>query len=244
MNEKKEFLTEENYEKGKKTLKTIALVVLIVGLLIGGSLITVGIIKTSKEETINVDLSGGNKNTSRTEEEIQIDIDSIQSQIDDIDTTITKLEREKIKVFQEDMGFSDRYYDLDDQIKEKGKENSKLQSQLSDYKSELFKVKYNGYTSNMDDVANGIFNTAINGINKAKYAGYYMGGGFVIFVTLMISGSLYLISKRREITAFTVQQTMPLAKEGIEKMAPTVGGAVKEVTKGVKEGLNESDKDD
>ena len=44
MSEKKEFLTEENYERGKKELKMVAIIVLVIGLLIGGSLITVGIL--------------------------------------------------------------------------------------------------------------------------------------------------------------------------------------------------------
>ena len=48
MSEKKEFLTEENYERGKKKLKMVAIIVLVMGLLIGGSLITVGILKQSK----------------------------------------------------------------------------------------------------------------------------------------------------------------------------------------------------
>ena len=48
MSEKKEFLTEENYERGKKKLKIVAIIVLVIGLLIAGSLITVGILKQSK----------------------------------------------------------------------------------------------------------------------------------------------------------------------------------------------------
>ena len=42
--------------------------------------------------------------------------------------------------------------------------------------------------------------------------------------------------------AFGMQQTMPLAQEGIEKMAPTVGNAAgtiaKDVAAGIKEGIN------
>ena len=45
--ENKKYLTEENYERGKKKLKTIALVILILGILIGGSLILTGIISVS-----------------------------------------------------------------------------------------------------------------------------------------------------------------------------------------------------
>ena len=48
MSEKKEFLTEENYERGKKKLRMIAIIVLMVGLLGGGSLITIGILKQNK----------------------------------------------------------------------------------------------------------------------------------------------------------------------------------------------------
>ena len=240
MNEKKEYLSEENYEKGKKTLKTIALVVLICGLLIGGGLITTGIILSNNEKTVNVELPNNNK-TTRAESEIQADIDEVQSQIDELETEITKLEREKIRIFQEDSGLSDRYYEKEDEITEKRKEKSNLQRKLSDYNSELFSAKYGGYSGNIEDVANGIFSNAVNGVNRAKYAGFYMIGGFVIITSLMISGALYLVSKKREITAFTVQQTMPIAQEGIEKMAPSVGGAVKEVAKGIKEGINEAD---
>ena len=43
----KKYLTEENYEKGKNKIKNIALIILIVGILLGGSLIVTGIIKTN-----------------------------------------------------------------------------------------------------------------------------------------------------------------------------------------------------
>ena len=47
--------------------------------------------------------------------------------------------------------------------------------------------------------------------------------------------------------AFTLQQTMPLAQEGVEKMTPTAaksaGTIAKEVTKGIREGLKEEDEE-
>ena len=58
MNNKKEFLSEENYERGKKKIKTIALIILIVGVLIGGSLIVTGLMKQGK---INSKYSEDNK---------------------------------------------------------------------------------------------------------------------------------------------------------------------------------------
>ena len=85
-------------------------------------------------------------------------------------------------------------------------------------------------------------------------SGNTMLGIFVIIATCMISGFVYMIAKRREITAFGVQQMMPLAQEGMEKMAPTIGKVGKEITnemapaygkiaseisKGIKEGLKD-----
>lgn len=39
--------------------------------------------------------------------------------------------------------------------------------------------------------------------------------------------------------AFTIQQEMPIAKEGIDTMAPTFGNVAKEIAKGIKEGIND-----
>ena len=69
-----------------------------------------------------------------------------------------------------------------------------------------------------------------------------MIGGFIIIASCMIAGSIYIFGKRREIAAFTTQQVMPVAKEGIDEMAPTVGNAVGEIAKGIKKGLNDADK--
>ena len=54
-----------------------------------------------------------------------------------------------------------------------------------------------------------------------------------------MSGSIYMIAKRREILAFSTQQVMPVVKEGIEKMTPTVSKSVEEITRSVKKGLKD-----
>ena len=59
----------------------------------------------------------------------------------------------------------------------------------------------------------------------------------------------YVIAKRREIRAFTIQQTMPVTQEVIGKMAPTIGNAAgtigkdiaQGITSGIKEGLKDND---
>ena len=58
---------------------------------------------------------------------------------------------------------------------------------------------------------------------------------------LMIPLMTFFIAFRREITAFSAQQQMPIAKEGIEKMAPSAGVAAKEIAKGIKEGLKDDE---
>lgn len=66
-----------------------------------------------------------------------------------------------------------------------------------------------------------------------------MFGGLIIAASLMISVSIYTFAKRREILAFSAQQVMPVAKEGIEKMTPTVSKNVEEITRSVKKGLKD-----
>ena len=63
----------------------------------------------------------------------------------------------------------------------------------------------------------------------------------VLMPCLAIGAMLILTSKRREVNAFIVQQHMPIAKEGIEKMAPSAGVAAKEIAKGIKEGLTDEE---
>ena len=83
---------------------------------------------------------------------------------------------------------------------------------------------------------------------KAKLYDMNEGGSIlpIIVPALMVlmpcvgfGAMLIIISKRREITAFTAQQIMPVAKEGIEEMAPTIGNVAKEISKGIKEGKKE-----
>lgn len=91
--------------------------------------------------------------------------------------------------------------------------------------------------SGMQDTTSGIFGNiglfAIGSFMLTIGFGLTVAGGIVMF-----------IAHRREITAYTAQQVMPIAQEGIQKMAPTVGNAMgtigKELAKGIKEGINEA----
>ena len=52
-------------------------------------------------------------------------------------------------------------------------------------------------------------------------------------------GQAKLLGNARNIQAYMTQQGMPIAQEGMKKMAPTAGVAAKEIAKGIKEGLKE-----
>ena len=82
------------------------------------------------------------------------------------------------------------------------------------------------------------------GFGSFAIGGFLIGPGFILtFVGLIMR---FVVGSRREIMSYTVQQTMPVAQEGIEKMAPTIGKAggtiAKEISKGIKEGLKDEEK--
>lgn len=83
--------------------------------------------------------------------------------------------------------------------------------------------------------------------------GFFAIGSFMSvfsFGLASVGGMMLFISYRREITAYSTQQVMPVAKEGIEemtpvaaksaeKMAPAAGKVAEEVARGIKKGLKE-----
>ena len=83
---------------------------------------------------------------------------------------------------------------------------------------------------------------AKNSTEDFASAGSIMIGAFICIATLMISGFIFLFAKQRSILAFQAQQAMPVAKEGINEMAPTIGNVAKEITKGIKKGSNDTKK--
>lgn len=59
---------------------------------------------------------------------------------------------------------------------------------------------------------------------------------------LMGSGIAMFVAHSRDINAFNAQSSIPVAKEVVNEMAPSVGTVAKEVTKGIKEGLDDENK--
>ena len=76
--------------------------------------------------------------------------------------------------------------------------------------------------------------------------GLYVLGGFVSsagFVLLIVGGVMAYIAHRREITAYTTQQTMPIKKETINDITPTVADAAGTIAKSVSQGFEEGKKE-
>ena len=208
--EDKKYLNEEKYQKVVKKLSKISIVILILGLLIGGGLIAYGFFKSNEKTTPAVV-----KEEEKSEEDIKAEIQALENEI-------APLEAKKAEEFTQN-GFSEEYYRLSNQIEEK---DIKLGS-LRVGSFEESKV-FEDFKEESDSI-----------VKKVKYSPFYMIGGFILFASLIASFMIFIFSKRRDITAFSVQQSMPVAKEGLEKMAPTLGEVGKEIAKGIKEGTKE-----
>lgn len=247
MNEKK-YLNEENYERGKKKVMRIALLVLIIGLLIGVSSIVIGL---KKQSDVNSNYSEDSKASLSeqlaTEKEKLINKKSeLEAKIKPIEDEIKSLERQMFT------GVDDAFYARKDKIEELEKSIATDKNSISvidDALDESFnhcnfdKAKNNSYTSKYCSLKNQLnrktdFNKNFDSFRNIPF---YMFGGFIIIASCIIAGAIYMFGKRREIAAFTTQQVMPIAKEGIDEMAPTIGNAAGEIAKGIKNGLKDED---
>lgn len=124
---------------------------------------------------------------------------------------------------------------------------------FDEYKNNPLTSKYCSLKNQLEDISSD-FNKNFDSFDSIPY---YMFGGFIIFATCMISLSVYMITKRRDIMAFSAQQVMPVAQEGMEKMAPTIGKVgrtiseemapaygkiAQEISKGIKTGMGNATK--
>ena len=300
MSEKKEFLTEENYERGKKKLKMIAIIVLVIGLLIGGSLIIVGILKQSKtnsnysEDTIkklqnDIEAEKVSLETKKTElkgkrdEALRVEKQNLENKKQELiskgikydnSTKYDDGESYDLKVITNALDPSFNYCAFDEYennvitrdycLLSSNKDEDSIAINViervlsiefnycvGDTKNNMYTSRYCSLVSQLNDKSD--FNKEFDSYDSIPF---YIIGGFIIIASCMFAGSIYMTTKQREILAFHAQQVMPVAQEGIEKMAPTIGKAgasiakemapaygevAKEISKGIKEGLKSDD---
>lgn len=221
--EKKELLSEEKYQNTKGKISKLAIIILAIGLLVGGGLIVTGVVKSNdmKQESV---------------EKVE-NVDDLQEELDDINTQLAKLKAEQNTEFTTN-GFSEKYYTIANQIETLNKRKSELNSEIS-------KINSGWYDNDISA--------------SAKTAPYYMFGAFIIISSCMIAFGTFMFSKRREMLAYQMQTVMPVVTEGLEKVAPTVtkvgkdmmkemapayGETAKEISKGIKKGMNEASEED
>ena len=212
--ENNELLNEGKYQETKKKIKKLALIILIGGLLIGTTLIICGNVMANKaEENVeNIDLS--TNTNSRSEEEIQADIDATEKQIAEVEENIDKLEAQ----LSDDSITNST--DLYNQINSENRKLTSLKSDLRKYETELSEAEFNNNETKkqVEDTAENILNKATKSIASAKYNRVIGLGVALIIISVLASGGLYIFAIKREIKAFSVQQKMPLYQEEIEKM--------------------------
>lgn len=298
--EKKEYLNEGSYQRGKEKLKKIALIILTVGILLGGTLITTGIIKQSKvksnysEESkakLQEKLETEKKNLEVKKAELETErSNSLENEKRNLENKKTELQAKGIKydVFAE---YTDgEKYDL--KIIVKALDPSFNNCLFDEYKNNTLTSTYCSILNNNDETSKNInvindaldesfnrckFDEAKNNAYTSKYCSLklqlddftdfnkefdsfdsiplYIGGAFVIIASGMIAFAIFMFAKRREILAFSAQQVMPVAQEGIEKIAPTIGKAgasiakemapvygdiAKGIASGIKEGISQN----
>lgn len=219
---KKEYLNEEWYLKIKKRVRVIAIVILLIGLTIGGFLLFTGYSKQENAKRIN------NERKEAATLKVQNKVKKAKERLAAIKTEKESLQKQHdAKESQcDNIPMASPNWFADKNKCER--EASAINSKITDLEQEEFKLENTKYTVYYDKV------------QPITYVPFYFIGGAVILFTCIIAGMVYLITIRREVAAFTAQQMMPVAQEGIEKISPSLGVAAGEISKGISQGMNQS----
>ena len=116
-----------------------------------------------------------------------------------------------------------------------------------------FIILFLGFTGFGSTFTSGIQSAETGNVNNFQIAkgafgsvGLFALGGFINMIgfTLTAAGGITMfIAHRREIAAYTTQQVMPVAQEGIEKITPTVANAAGTIAQSISRGIQEGKKD-
>lgn len=223
--EKKEYLNEEEYQKTKNKISVIGKIVTTTLWLIAITLIGIGIFNVIKYNNKEVLKEEETKLVKKQEE--------LENKIKPIEDEIKKLERVEYNGRNEEYyARVDKIEELKESLEDEYKQIYIIESVLEDGSSRCNFEDYreNELTSKYCDYKE---------IRDIRYIPFFIGGFFTLFVAGMASLMFVMITKRREIMSYQMQDVRPIAEEGIEKMAPSAGKVAKEVAKGIKKGLDE-----
>ena len=253
----KERLSEEKYQKKKRKIMIVSLMIFIIGLLIGGSLILIGIMR---KNDITNQYSENNK--KGIEENIKHEKENLKTKKEEqtrkrktnlneekklLETKKAELEKKGIKYDLFTQYTDGEAYDL--KIITEVLDPSFLFCAFDAYKNNSLTTNYCALINNVDttskdiktidNVLNSNFNycmldeyvdnpltnkyctylkedAKLTNVNKnietIKFIPYYVTGGFVIVITIALAFIFYLIAKRRDIIAFSIQQMKPIVE--------------------------------
>jgi hypothetical protein len=229
--EKGSLLNEERYQRSKRKIKSISIIILIIGILLGSLVILRGL-----KEHLTVNFKYSDKHLAEVKEEYNKEKEVLGAK--------------KKALLEKGVQFSYFAKNTDGDAYDLMMIVTVLEGNrcgFNEYKRYELTQKYCEIENELNDLSDRDFNKSFAGANSLKY---YMIGGFVIFTFGMVAFYLYINSKQREILAFHAQGLMPLAEESadklsdisasmMEKMAPAMGRVAKEIAKGAKEGEEE-----
>ena len=251
-----QYLNEEKFQKTKRKMSKIALVIFMIGCLLGGSLIFVGINKNKE-----VELKFSEDKKIELLNQIQENKTELSNEKENLEKMIKDLENQGIKYDVTAKYTDGKAYEL--KLLIDVLDPSFSYYIFDEYKNNSITSKYCALMSELDTLNDGkddltkaydeLNSESRKSYEKGRNVNYFAFGGMIFFFTFMISGSVAMMSKGRDVAAYQMQQVMPIAQEGLEKiapsiakvsksmaeeMAPTYGKIAKEIAKGVKEGLD------
>lgn len=222
----KQYLNEENYQKANQKIKKVALIILILGLLIGGGLIAFGAIKQIEANKIN------EERAAAAQAKVDADIAAAKTRLDEIKKEVATLEAEEsakeLECDSLDM-MADGWFAERNKCQQ---EVSAIRSKINDLDMEQFELENDEYTVYYDME------------QPIKYVPFYMFGAFCIIGGAMIGGAIWIITKRRAIRAYSAQQTLPVNKEIINEYSDPIADAAGKVASAVKQSPNNTPKTD
>jgi hypothetical protein len=216
------FLNEKKYQNTKTIFIILAILLLIIGFVVGGLIIKKGL---NKKNDIY---------SKYTEENKQAQIVSLNVQIK---IAKSSLESKKAELIAQGLQPSSNYEDNESYnlyIINNVLNPSFNRCSFDEYKNNELTSQYCNLIKQLEDTEK----LDIKYKRKSESFScipYYMVGTSIILFSIIISISLFLIAKRREIIAFQAQQAMPVVKEGIEEISPALGKAAKEVINNIKD---------
>ena len=219
----KEYLNEDNYDRANKRIKTASAIILAIGLLIGGGLVSYGCIKQAEADRQN------SERAKAAQEEVDRNIAADKQRLGEIESEISSLQSKKDAKEQECDSLNMRDDDWFATANQCRREASSIQTEISNLEMEQFQLEHTTYTVQYDR------------IGEETYIPFYFIGGFVILAGIMASVTVWFITKRRAIMAYGIQSTMPVAHEAFikttEKLTPTASKSAGDIASSVAEGI-------